>query len=82
MSETAFGPQDNAIEIGMLRGMVDELTQQVSDLSRFLIATVQTVGGNVEIPTQVIECLDAKDAINVEPVLENDSIRLWVSRAD
>lgn len=82
MTESPFGTPDPAIEVAMLRGMVDELTQQVSDLSRFLIATVQTVGGNVEIPTTIIESLDAKDAINVEPVVENNAIKLWVSRAD
>lgn len=63
-----------SIETVMLRAMVDQLTQQVSDLSRYLIAAVDASGGNLELATSVIESLDAKDSIDVSI----DPTRKWI----
>lgn len=82
MNQPTFGTPDPNIEISMLRGMVDDLSSQVSDLSRFLIAVLQTTGGNIELPAHVVESLDAKDTVNIEPVVESRSIRVWVTRQD
>jgi len=68
------------IEKQMLRSMVDQLTQQVSDLSRYLIATVDASGGNIELATSAIESLDSKDSIDVSIDPTHRWIKLKVIR--